>query len=157
MFDGSFDNYSDFIAKHQKSKEWTDNAGIMVAATALYLGKKMWNLLFLNVYKICTYLGRRIRIYGTNHIGTHRPFFEEYGGPGSEDRDPLMIGHYTDQHYISISRRSTVLPPSSPIPPPAPTFPTCSPSATSLAPPPALRSSTPIGSSTMSPSEPTGT
>ena len=39
FFNGNFDSYSRFIAKHSQPKRWTDSTGIMVAATALFLGK----------------------------------------------------------------------------------------------------------------------
>ena len=78
----------------------------------------------VDAFKTYIFLGRRIRIFGTNHIGTNRPFFEEWGGEGSEERDCLVIGHYTDQHYVSLERSppiSLLHPvPSSPPPPPPP-------------------------------------
>ena len=39
LFNGSFDSYSQHIANHSQQNEWTDDEGIIVAATALYLGE----------------------------------------------------------------------------------------------------------------------
>ena len=149
IFDGSFERYSAFIAQHQRSTEWTDVTGIMVGATALYLGKNVnlqFYLLLLNI--IYTFLGRRIRIYGTNNIGTSRPFFEIWGGDGSDTRDHINIGHYTDQHYVSIHKVVAGSVPRSPTSP-APRCPTYPDPQSPTSPaqrssPPTPRSSTPI-------------
>ena len=46
-FNGNWDEYRTFIALHQQNKEWTDDIGVMVAATALYLGKTMFTFNYL--------------------------------------------------------------------------------------------------------------
>ena len=51
VFDGNFELYEAFIAKHQMNREWTDITGVMVAATALYLGTNIESLRISNFEK----------------------------------------------------------------------------------------------------------
>jgi len=59
--------------------------GIMVQATALFLG-------------------RNIHIIGTANAGGSQAFTKIEGGPGAEQFPPLYIGFYQGRHYVSLGR-----------------------------------------------------
>ena len=51
VFEGSHDRFHKHIADNSRPNTWTDKDGVMVAATALYLGKKLDLQLFLMFLK----------------------------------------------------------------------------------------------------------
>ena len=99
IFDGDRRKLRAFILKHRKngnitkiflqesqhlfSGTWTDPRGVMVAAT-------------------CIFVGRNIKIYGTNVTTEHGYITIETGKRSSKKLLPMNIGHYYDNHYQSL-------------------------------------------------------
>ena len=85
FFGGSWKKYEKFVKKHRQEKEWTDTFGILCQATALYLRQE-------------------IHIVGTVNFGQRVPFTRLESGSASTN-PPLTIGHYYDQHFVSLTNR----------------------------------------------------
>ena len=51
------------------------------------------------------FLGRNIKVFGTDNIGTASPFFTISGGAGSDERECLTVGWYSQEHYESVQAR----------------------------------------------------
>ena len=78
--------FHNFVTKHKRVGEWTDERGIICQATALYLG-------------------RNINVVGTVNARQAGPGYSVVeGGPCAENRDPLFVGYYQDQHYQSLKQ-----------------------------------------------------
>lgn len=86
VFRSNSRRFGNFVSKHERGGEWTDDRGIMCHATALYLG-------------------RNINVVGTINANEAGPGYSVVeGGPGAENRDPLYVGYYQDQHYQSLKQ-----------------------------------------------------
>jgi hypothetical protein len=73
-----------FVARHSRPGEWTDAAGIMVAATALFLG-------------------RQVKIFGSANIRPEGPGFTLIEStPGSGALEPLTVCYWQEVHYQSL-------------------------------------------------------
>ena len=85
LFGGSWAAFLDFVAANSRPTTWTDNSGIMVQATAIYLE-------------------RNIRLVGTINAGESVSWttVEARAGAGAELFPPLYIGYYQSQHYQSL-------------------------------------------------------
>ena len=86
VFQSNEKRFRNFVTKHEHVGEWTDGSGIMCQATALHLG-------------------RNINVVGTINANQAGPGYSVVeGGPGAENRDPLYVGYYQDQHYQSLKQ-----------------------------------------------------
>ena len=83
-FGGSWRSFLEFVSANSLPGTWTDEAGIMVQATAIFLG-------------------RIIRIVGTINAGHGDGWTTIEAGAEAELLPPLHIGYYQDVHYQSLA------------------------------------------------------
>ena len=83
-FGGSWWSYLQFVTANSLPGTWTDEAGIMVQATAIFLG-------------------RIIRVVGTINAGHGDGWTTIEAGAEAELLPPLHIGYYQDWHYQSLA------------------------------------------------------
>ena len=76
----------DFLDRHKRPGEWTDNQGIICQATALAVG-------------------REIRLVGTANIGQMPGYTTIESLPGSERLKPLSVGYYQNIHFTSLTEK----------------------------------------------------
>ena len=76
----------------KQDKQWTDDDGIIVQATALIMG-------------------RSISIVGSvDYSGQNDPINVIEGGPGSENHPPLTIAYLQGTHFQSLCSAATITP-----------------------------------------------
>ena len=103
-FNNSKEEFLKFIERHRRMGTWTDDAGIMCQATALYLGNIN---LFIQKIHVCqtTFLaGRNIHIVGTANRGQGQPFTKLEAGEEADKLQPLYVGYYQNKHYQSLEK-----------------------------------------------------
>jgi len=85
LFGGKKKNFVDFVQKHRRSGEWTDDKGLICQATALMLK-------------------RNIHIVGTANKGQSVSYTKLDSVAEADNFKPLNVGYYQDQHYHSIEK-----------------------------------------------------
>ena len=85
LFGGKKKNFVDFVQKHRRSGEWTDDKGLICQATALMLK-------------------RNIHIVGTANKGQSVSYTKLDSVAEADNFKPLNVGYYQDKHYQSLEK-----------------------------------------------------